>query len=376
MNDHVRNEDLAAYVDGRLDTAGKSELEKHFAGCPQCLDELVDLAVIMGGRDRVPARFLEQALGDKNASAPAPLRLRLVFEVAAAVMVVVFIGYFFLSNNRFWQGPAKQTPSDMMRESKSLPAYGATDSFEEPAPPAVLPGKLTESDPMADDAQDRKKESRTTVSKDIPPAAGQAMPAGQDKGALPQSAPAMPQPAAEVEGLLKPELQRVELKSKALDSSRLDAAARSRPTAQTMDLNAARNQQGRQQETQVAVAAQTASPAKKQNEALSRNALSEKLAAYPVRIEGDVSWSNLQNPEQIISWSWFPKELVLELQIDGAGTVTAIVPSGKVEERLVAQAASEAQKLVFAISEKKSRRARLVAKDAPPDPAMEDSSLK
>jgi hypothetical protein len=310
---------------------------------------------------------LQRALGTKAKPAPAPLRLRLVFEVAAAVSVAVFIGYFFIGGDRFWQTPEKQTPSDMMKENASPPAYGTIDRLEEPVPPAVLPGELTEGDHMADDSRPRKKESRTNVSKDLPAVAGQSISTGQDKGALPQSALPMPQPAAEVQSMPEQERQRVESKSKAIDPARLDAAAGSRPTAQTLGVGAAQAQQEKRSQEQTADASPQAGSGRKTKEAQARDEIAAQAVPLPIRIEGDVSWSNLQNPERIASWSWFPKDLVLELEIDQAGTVTAVAVSKTADKALAAQAAQEAGKLVFAISEKRTRRARLAAKDAPPN---------
>ncbi len=372
MNDHVSAEELAAYLDGLPDTARKSELEKHFARCRQCLDELVDLSLIMGGKDRVPSRFLEQALGRKGKPAPAPWRLRLVFEVAAALLVVVSIGYFFLSNNRFWQTPDKQTLSDRMGDKAGREDRRPSDLVRATQTPAPGPAEQAANDRLAPVAPAPAKKSRPADSKDLPAAADQAVPAGHDQGALQETAPAMAVPTAERESAAKQEQSRTEAKSKASGPMRLDAAARSRPAAQTLDMAATQTQTYRQQQQQTMGSLQKAGSGEKTSEALNRDETAAPMASLPLRIEGDVAWSNLQNPERILSWTWFPKDLVLELQIDQAGTVIAVAASGKTDQDLADRAASEAKKLIFAISEKKTRRARLLAPGNPPDPVKLD----
>jgi hypothetical protein len=366
MNDHIHGEDLAAYVDGRLSQDKKSELEKHFAGCPQCLDELADLAVITGGRDRIPARFLKQALGGTNAPAAAPLRLRLVFEVAAALLVVVFIGYFFLSNNRFWQTPDKLTLTERMADKSDRKDRRPPDLDRKTQTPAPLPAEKGANDLPAHVAPAPAKKSRAVESKDLSAAVGQAVPGGHDPGALQETAPAMAVPSAEREKAAKQEQSLAEAKSKA-SPTRLDAAAPGRPAAQSLGVGAAQVQEEKRSQEQTADAAPAAGAGQKTNAARARDAIVAQAVPLPIRIAGDVNWSNLQNPERIASWSWFPKDLVLELEIDQAGTVIAVVVSQTRDEALAVHAEKEARKLVFAISEKKSRRARLLAKDAAPN---------
>jgi len=141
MNDHIRSEDLAAYVDGRLSAESKSAVEEHSAGCPECLDELAEVTALIENREKIPVRFLEQALGEKSKAGRSILPLRLVFEVAAAVVVVVFIGYLFLSNNRFWQVPGQKEPAavvlkDDRRDRPSVAAEpaGAGKNVQRAAP--------------------------------------------------------------------------------------------------------------------------------------------------------------------------------------------------------------------------------------------------
>ena len=114
-----------------------------------------------------------------------------------------------------------------------------------------------------------------------------------------------------------------------------------------------------------AKAAQSVLEDKKQGAALARKEIAGKDTLPPVRIEGDVAWTDLRNPELIFTWSWFRKDLILELRIDDTGTVTAVVPLGKTDPLLAKQAEKEAKKLLFSVSEKKLRRARLLANESP-----------
>jgi hypothetical protein len=105
---------------------------------------------------------------------------------------------------------------------------------------------------------------------------------------------------------------------------------------------------------------------KKLDAGLTRKEIAGKKTLPPISIEGDAAWTDLRNPELFTAWSWFPKGLTLELQINGAGTVIAVVPLGKFDQPLARQAQNEAKKLLFSVSKKKSRRARLLAKEKPP----------
>ncbi len=140
MNDHIGAEELAAYVDGELGAERKSDLESHFAGCPECLDELVEIAAIRRGREKIPAHLLTHALADTGKTARPVLHLRLVFEVAAVFVVVVFVGYLFLSGNRFWQTPAANTAARPAGDDVNrVEAVAARKERETGSPPAQRP---------------------------------------------------------------------------------------------------------------------------------------------------------------------------------------------------------------------------------------------
>jgi hypothetical protein len=338
MNDHIRGEDLAAYLDGRLSADKKSELENHFSRCPACFDELVEIAEIMRGRDKIPAHFLSQALEEKSGALRPALRLRLVFEVAAAVLVVVFIGYFFLGGNRSWQALGGQKPSVVIEER-------VRRQDDEAAAPLKL-----------------KQRNRADTRK----ANNERVQAAADRPRADSLVSAKKISAVVDKDLPKKELARTATAPVVVGAVQTDFAAKGQPTAQAMATKAAETEQNLETFKEPgAGAALPAAPGKKQDAALMQKGIADKRSASPVRIEGDVDWPDLLNPELIMAWSWFPKELALELQIDGAGTVTTVEASGNVDDRVAARGKNEAKKLLFSISKKKSRRARLVANDPP-----------
>lgn len=336
MNNHIPAEDFAAYVDGMLRPEKKSELENHFSRCPTCLDELVEIVAIMrsrdkvlaggqgkvlaGGQGKIPAQFLKRALGEKSKLTKSVLQLRLVFEIAAAFVVVVCIGYLFLGGNRFWQSDVDTKTSSPRNESERFPA------------PVVKREHIA---PMSQAETDLDAAAKT-------------------KNNLSQSGA-----QSTVAVTLKPQ------------------PMKKNGTGNSLAYSAAEAEQNR--ERQKKPGASAALPIELQEEnlpdetsslrssvAISETAGAAQPAFPPIRIEGDAAWTDLRNPELFFAWPWFHKGLALELQIDGAGTVIAVVVLGKIDPLLAKQAENEARKLLFSVSKKKSRRARLVANELPP----------
>ena len=412
MNDHISGEDLAAYVDGLLGADKRGALENHFARCPACQDELVEMVAIMRGRDKVPAQFLESVRGGKNKNITPVLRLRLVFEVAAALVVVVFIGYLFLDGNRFWQTSDRRRPSVVTDKKVHLAAPSATVRDEKIAP---LQGerrdlaavRKTKSEPaksygdkdIADSFAAPKRKS-AVAGKDLPATGGTSMPASGQKNELKEFVAEQPRPATEKESLPIKGFAHNATAPETVGAVQMEFAAKDQKPAKVMEKKAAEAKQNleRQKESGAGAAlpieaeedklkaeetslkssltvratsdgVQPAVAEKKQDAAPTRKEIAAKKTQPPVRIEGDVVWTDLCNPELIFTWSWFPNGLVLELRIDGAGTVISVVPLGKVDLLIARQAEQEAKKLLFSVSEKKSRRARLVANESLPNPA-------
>ena len=76
MNDHLSEEQLAAYIDGTTDRKTRSAVERHLSHCDLCLDDLADLRKIAGERTPVPEPLLKQALSRFPAGTEEEKRLR------------------------------------------------------------------------------------------------------------------------------------------------------------------------------------------------------------------------------------------------------------------------------------------------------------
>jgi hypothetical protein len=315
MNDHISGEDLAAYVDGLLAADKKNALESHFSSCPDCQDELAEITAVMSRREKIPVGILKLALGGGNKGNKSVLHLRLVFEVAAAFAVVVFIGYMFLDNNRFWQTPEQKKSSVVTDKNISLAEPAVSLRDREIAPlPAQRRGRT--------DALKTKSDLSETDAAQAP-----ADPAVPDK------------------------------RKNAVTEKGLAAGGGQSPV-----IPAPGNKLQERTEQQRQLTDEKENALKKE---FARTATAVAATPSPVRVEGEAGLSDLRNPELLSAWSWLQKDQVLELQIDSAGTVTAAVALGKFEPLLARQAENEAKKLLFSFSEKKLRRARLVANEKP-----------
>jgi hypothetical protein len=335
MNDHINGEDLAAYLDGKLRADKKNEIENHFSSCAACLDELAEITAIMDSGEKIPARFLQRALGVKEKAAKPVLHLRMVFEVAAALVVVVFIGYLFLSGNRFWQTPGQAKPFVLTGKNVRLVEPAVSMRMREIAPlPAQQHARIdigksnsprteADADQRLTDSIVSAKKKNTSADKGLEAGVGGSAPLSTLENKQQKIAGEQKQPADEKESRQKKELARAATAPQAAGGVQMDLAAKERPVAKALE------------ETFAA-----ASPPR-------------------IRIEGEVDLGDLRNPELFSAWTWWQNGLVLELRITAAGTVFEVVPLGKTDPLLARQAEKEAKKLLFSVSKKKSRRARL-----------------
>jgi hypothetical protein len=345
MNDHIRGEDLAAYVDGLLAADKKKEIENHFSGCAACLDELAEITAIMRNREKIPVHLLKRAMGAGGKGSKPVLHLRLVFEVAAALVVVVFIGYLFLSGNRLWQTPEQAKPLVLTDKNVRLAEPAVSMRMREIAPLPAQPHdrsdiRKSKSLRAESDADLRLADSivappkkNAIADKGLTAGGGESLPSFVQENQLQASPEEQRQLADEKESALKKELARTAPAPQAVGGAQMDLAAKDRPVVKAKE---------------------------------------ETFAAAPfprIRIEGDVDLGHLRNPELFSAWTWWQNGLILELRIDAAGTVFEAVPLGKTDPLLARQAENEAKKLLFSVSEKKSRRARLIADEKPPIPA-------
>jgi hypothetical protein len=84
-------------------------------------------------------------------------------------------------------------------------------------------------------------------------------------------------------------------------------------------------------------------------------------------IEGDVAWTDLRDPWLLDDWSWFREGMVLELEIDGAGSVTAVKPLGPWENPALSAVEKAARQLVFSAAKRKIRLARIFVSGTSPN---------
>ncbi|MCJ7524094.1 MAG: hypothetical protein MUP71_02600 [Candidatus Aminicenantes bacterium] len=393
MNDHISGEDLAAYVDGVLVDKKRGELESHFSRCPECLEALAEIVDIQSSRVKVPGEFLQQALGEKQAVRKRVLPMRLAFEIAAAFLVVIFIGYFFLGNDRFRQAESRKKEKAAPSVSQAVPQL--SPEVEKTTP--VLAGRVEQAETA--------KTKRMPVEKNVMPAAVPIqIPEKEadhdfrlkdrensliDENEIReqeqklQEAPAQP---ARAEMDKKGDMKSLRSRSVAAQTSvgTVEPALAAGPRAA--------QQAGKEMADAVLPARakkyekgdEEAFPAEFREAAAISSAMQLFLAATgraatpggmemavaaprpTIRIEGDVTWSDLRDPELLAGWYWFKKGMVMELEIDSAGQVIAVLPVGQWERSMAVRATKAVRQLTFSVSAKKSRRARIsVSRSSP-----------
>jgi hypothetical protein len=268
--------------------------------------------------------------------------LRLVFEIAAAFLVVVFIGYYFLGNNRFWQAESSQ------KEKAAAPAS---------KPVLQLPPQVNQTIPTlagrvepADDAKAKKM----PVEKNVMLAPGPLLPpekksaqaaAVKDQASVPADEK---QNREQGQKLEEAAAQPIQVEADKMGDAQLLRSRSAEPAAVVGGV-----------ESSLAARGQSAQPAGKGMAALAPRS--------PIRIGGDVAWGDLREPELLDGWSWFKKGMILELELDGSGVVTAVITVGQWERSTVARAEKAARQLTFSVSEKKSRRARISVSGSQPN---------
>jgi hypothetical protein len=357
MNDHIAGEEMAAYVDGKLEGAKKLKLESHLSHCADCLDELADIVDIQGRRAKIPNGFLRQVLGEKRV-APKPLvSMRLVFGIAAVFLVVVVIGYFFLSNNRLWRNTAAQKERSDRVAAKTVFRKSAEAGRSSPAPAAQL-------EPAGDVKAEKRPVAKGMAAKPPP---GAPLEKKQEPDAV--AILTAPVSAAEEwmleqrQELEPPPPQRAALeKDKSNEMKMTGSGSAARPALAAQNKMADEGSfRSRSAATAAAGAVQLFLAVSGRAAAPSGMNIAALSARPPICIEGDATWVDLQNFVILDGWTWLKKGMALELAIDPAGVVTNVFPVGKWDAQTAAQADQEAKKLIFSVSEKKSRQVTLTA---------------
>ena len=77
---HITSEELAAYIDGRLDPTGSAKIESHMADCADCRADLVEARPLLDGAPR-PSTGMQRGRSPRG---PAWL-------AAAAIVAIAFL---------------------------------------------------------------------------------------------------------------------------------------------------------------------------------------------------------------------------------------------------------------------------------------------
>lgn len=390
MSDHIAGEDLAAYVDGALADGRKAELESHFSRCPECLEALAEIVDIQSGRVKIPGEFLRQALGDKQAARKPALPMHLVFEIAAAFLVVVVIGYFYLGGNRFWQAGRPQKEGEVATAGNSISQVPSEAGRIAPIPAGrVEPAQEAKTKKVA------VEKNAMTAPVPVPPPGGGTVPAAAPKDRRSNAVEEKEMPELE-QKLEEAAAQPLQSEVDKLDDAQV-VYSRSAEMAATAQPTLAAQSRGAQPAGKEKAGAMPATryeeykmgatePVRSRSAqmagvdgALQLFLAATGRAAAPLgiemavpapsrfRIAGGVVWTDLRDPGLLDGWSWFKKGMILELELDSAGLVTAVIPVGRWEPSAVDRAEKAARQLTFSVSEKKTRRARISVSGSQPN---------
>ena len=102
MNDHISEEELAAYIEGTIAPKMRPAIERHLTGCDRCLGDLADLAEILRPPVPVPDDLLKAALSRFPAGRKEAKRRRFLLpnrwalQVAALFAVALLLGYLLI----------------------------------------------------------------------------------------------------------------------------------------------------------------------------------------------------------------------------------------------------------------------------------------
>lgn len=369
MTEHVNGEALAAYIDGRLDRKQRGEVEDHLGHCRECRRELADVAELLAGKEEVPGEFLEKALGASadRAAWRRPLLLRPAFGIAAAFLVAVAAGFFFLGRGRVALPPAAEggaaaqsgaAHGDLQAGGEKL---AATQPDGKAAPPSRSgPRKEKKIAGRALELQERNEAETVADAAFHAPAetdkdedAGKGAAASEEKARLRESVRRETPPAGGESGL--------GMAAKAAPAplpplpDRLDASRRA-----VAEQGA---EPGRRPMRAAAGALQLFLAASGRAAAPPGLGMVEAFSGPLARIEGEAA-ADLLPPGLAGVDDWLPAGAALELTIDARGRVLAVTLLGEWEEEAAFRARREALELAFAPRSAARRRAVLLREPA------------
>ncbi len=400
MNDHITGEDLAAYVDGILQGAPQAEIESHLSCCPECLAALAEIVDIQGSAVKIPEEFLrralqatievpegsrrgsvlkvpaEGALGEKPSPAKVVPPMRLVFGIAAVFLVAVLIGYYFLDRGRRETAVIgeKEMPRPVVsaKDYRSLAPAAGTGKARKETVERTLP---------AQEAQAEAANGWRMEKKSVAGAAQAVQPVAPPEGKMVEPAPLLekaerPQ-AADAKDMALPR----EAEGSAVGGVLGGVEApmdKDKENAGKLAVASVVPSKGAAIEERMAPRSRVPGSRVVADAMQLFLAVTGHAAAPPaveimgpakrpaMRIAGDVSRADLSDPGLLDSWTWFPAGLALELGIDAAGMVVAVVPVGPWDGQAAARAETAARELRFPASGRKSRRA-VLSRFVPPN---------
>ena len=141
--DHIRNDDLSAFLDGALRPTDVAAVASHLRRCPACsaaLEEMQSVKSMLGGlpRTQPPRSFVVSAraaaMADQARPRPAPRALTFAPAVALTVLIALLTVDFALQP----QGAAPDGVASLGAESAQKAAAGADAQSDLAAPPAAV----------------------------------------------------------------------------------------------------------------------------------------------------------------------------------------------------------------------------------------------
>ncbi|MCU0235908.1 MAG: zf-HC2 domain-containing protein [Acidobacteria bacterium] len=382
MNEHIAGEVLAAYVDGTLPSGSRRRAEAHLSRCSECREALAEVFTIGNSLAPVPPEFLERALpavpprfdampaGGNVAPVGVPARralpLRLVFGVAAVLLVALAVHYLFIGRERAGvPGIAeKRMPETVVALEQSLPPAPAETTV---ADRAVAEAAHPQAPPQALRGQDaEKKRASGEAASGIAPAASSFKSKAPADSAQRQERlraadetdmmPLREQEGGVIGGVLGgaealPEKDRFAGDTLSAPAPGRDKGSRQRKAETLLPRLVGSVAAGDAMQLFLAATGRAVAPRLLPAEAWSQ--------APAVRIAGNVTEDDLIALRPLAAWDWLPAGMALEVTIAGDGSVRAITLLGEWDLEAADRARTAAAQLLFSGSTLETRRAVL-----------------
>jgi cytoskeletal protein RodZ len=316
MNDHIREDELAAYIEGTITPKMRPAIERHLTGCDRCLGDLADLLEIMRSPVPVPDDLLKAALsrfpaGKKEAERRRfSLPNRWAFQAAALFAVALLLGYLLI---------VEHPPVASTRKAFEI-SDRETVKADKPLPPATDQKEIPSSLP-APAKIEKKSPSRRT----------------------------------------RPPAEREKANASVREKDELQLSREEESGKQREAFSVSRQVPLDAQKGQLSKGPAPRSWIQSQQDQAVVGAGIQEVARPPVTITGDATMGDLQNREILAGFLHFPEPLAARIAIDPQGKVVEVI----VETRVAPEQALPLQELIgklkFTASDKKVRYARLTS---------------